>query len=85
MLMKYKDFKMLSIDDMKQILGGNMGEDGGGTCRSHCKQGSVVFVSDCVSKATAQEASDDCNQTWGSGSGGWCCASCGSAGWGSCS
>ncbi len=25
--MKYKDFKMLSIDDMKQIMGGNAHDD----------------------------------------------------------
>lgn len=48
------------------------------------KQSTIVYVSDCVSKTTAQKASDDCNQNWGSGSGGWCCASCGSAGWGTC-
>ena len=30
--MKYKDFKMLSNDDMKQIVGGNPPDDGGGRC-----------------------------------------------------
>ena len=40
--MKYKDFKMLSKDDMKQIMGGS--EGGGGTCTASCVNANSVSM-----------------------------------------
>lgn len=40
MLMKYKDFKMLSQDDMKQILGGNAPSEPD-SCSTTCGCGSA--------------------------------------------
>ncbi len=86
MIMKYKDFKTMSQNEMKKILGGSEEEETGqGTCRSHCNQGGIILVSDCKTKAEAQAASTGCNEYWGAGHGGWCCSSCASAGWGACS
>jgi bacteriocin-like protein len=41
MLMKYKDFKTMSNEEMKQVKGGNAPEGGGGTtvqCWVHCSK-----------------------------------------------
>ena len=54
MLMKYKDFKMLSKDDMKQILGGS--EGGGCSCATLFTGGGTVAhcygtQSNCINPA----------------------------------
>lgn len=36
MLMKYKDFKTMSTNEMKNIKGGYVPEDGGAKCKSKC-------------------------------------------------
>ena len=50
MLMKYKDFKMLSADDMKKIRGGNAPEDeGDALCSSYCTKevGNTTYIKKC--------------------------------------
>lgn len=34
--MKYKDFKMMSQNEMKKVMGGNPPEGGGTTCKTAC-------------------------------------------------
>lgn len=48
MIMKYKDFKMLSRDDMKKIIGGYEG----GTCTASCVNAESVSMtcSDCSAR-----------------------------------
>jgi hypothetical protein len=66
MLMKYKDFKMLSIDDMKQITGGSA--DGGCSCATlftgggtiaHCL-GTQSHPHDCAA-GSCTVGQPDCN------------------------
>jgi hypothetical protein len=51
MLMKYKDFKMMSQNEMKKILGGSEeeGEDNGGTisCSTVCYNCAALAVKKC--------------------------------------
>jgi hypothetical protein len=63
MLMKYKDFKMLSKDDMKQILGGTApgGGGAGDSCRVVCKN-NITY--DCFSN-TAGSCNQGCSATDG--------------------
>ena len=64
MLMKYKDFKMLSIDDMNQIMGGNEPElvETCGTCPSSSGGGvklSCILKNDfCIKPANCNNAVD---------------------------
>jgi hypothetical protein len=79
--------RMLSKAEQKKIMGGLCGEDCGSnpTCRHHCNQGGIIFISDCEHKADAVQGATDCDTVWGTGHGGWCCDYCESAGWGGCS
>lgn len=72
--------RSLSKMEQKKIMGGYIQP----TCRHHCNVGGIILVSDCQNKSAAQQGSSDCNTVYGSGSGGWCCDSCESAGWGGC-
>ena len=49
MLMKYKDFKMLSGDEMKKVKGGFAPEEEGGNCTTHCTKtvGNTVYITTC--------------------------------------
>jgi len=66
MLMKYKDFKMLSNEDMKQISGGN--PPAAGTCCAHSSDWAEQICS--ISKADAIDQAS-IHSGWK-----WCCDSC---------
>ncbi len=70
MILKYKDFKMLSKDDMKQIVGGNAPL---GTC-----QAKVSVVGGGYTVFAGLSASEAQNQA---GMVNWCCESCATASW----
>ena len=55
MLMKYKDFKMLSTNDMKQIVGGNPPEEPGGGEGPGCYKCCWTGTSNCGSCARSYE------------------------------
>lgn len=50
MIMKYKDFKMLSRDDMKKVMGGSEPS----SCAANCNPGFVSFDS-CSGTCTATD------------------------------
>jgi hypothetical protein len=54
MIMKYKDFKMLSYDDMKQIVGGNAPDEGANTCRVTCPNNTTL---DCMGSTSCNYCS----------------------------
>ncbi len=67
MLMKYKDFKQMSNDEMKNVKGGL--QESTGSCASVNAAGDISY------NQTHAQAS-------GVGAGGhWCCASCSTASW----
>ncbi len=52
MLMKYKDFKQMSIDEMKKVKGGLQepgGDEGEALCTSSCSKqvGATIYVRRC--------------------------------------
>jgi len=51
--MKYKDFKMLSMEEMKTIKGGNVPDDTGG-CKTKCykSNGSTTTEGNCTAGTT---------------------------------
>lgn len=63
MIMKYRDFKMLSSDDMKQIIGGN--EGGGGSCTAICQNAQNVSMtcSGCYARDNIGVFCDDGSKT----------------------
>jgi bacteriocin-like protein len=73
MLMKYKDFKMLSENEMKKIKGGDAppdGDEGGGSdagCPTSCtkKVGNTTYIGSC--KKAPNNIGCYCSQSGGSG------------------
>ena len=76
MLMKYKDFKMMSQTEMKLIKGGSAPV--GGTCRHHEMNLGVYYESECMTREAAINAYNACLQNSYNTDCHWCCDSCAS-------
>ena len=58
MLMKYKDFKFMSNEDMKKVFGGSAAVLS--ACNMECKGGEKIAITDCSGTCGCSEVNQGC-------------------------